>query len=378
MTSRIRNARPEDMATDLSGGPSVSHGRVAVLDGLRGVAAVVVLIFHLVQQYDLHSLPFAALAVDFFYVLSGFVVALAYEQPLRIGAMDFRAFAKVRLRRLYPLALLGTSFGILLALGAATIKKDISVEQVTLAGVLGLLLLPSFVFRRWDTAYPFNMMSWSLTFELFVNAVYAIIVRKLTSNRLIALVVLSACLLVWLALVNNGIKGGNNQDGFSWGFARVMFPFFAGVLLCRHRIKRRFPAMVGVLLMLLLAVLLLSPWPKSPFVSLFLVIVVFPALVAVGATIEAEGALEWLCRKGGQISYPIYILQGPVLRIGEEFMKHRHFNTAMSYTFAIGEAFAVLMVAWGGLILYDIPIQRLLRGSRLVESNAELKQPTPA
>ena len=138
--------------------------RFALLDGLRGVAALVVLTFHLVQQHDLTALPFAGLAVDFFYLLSGFVVAFAYEQRLQSGAMGLTSFALVRITRLYPLILLGTTVGIALALLATTFKHSVTYQQVALSGTLALLLLPSYVFPQWETAYPFNMASWSLTF----------------------------------------------------------------------------------------------------------------------------------------------------------------------------------------------------------------------
>ena len=203
--------------------------RFALLDGLRGVAALVVLTFHLVQQHDLTALPFAGLAVDFFYLLSGFVVAFAYEQRLQSGAMGLTSFALVRITRLYPLILLGTTVGIALALLATTFKHSVTYQQVALSGTLALLLLPSYVFPQWETAYPFNMASWSLTFELFVNAIYGAIVPNLTSRRLIVLTACSAIVLAWVAFMNHGIAGGNDQGNFAYGFGRVMFPFFAGV-----------------------------------------------------------------------------------------------------------------------------------------------------
>ncbi len=209
--------------------------RFIVLDGLRGVAALVVLFYHLVQQHDLTAtaFPFANLAVDFFYMLSGFVVAFAYEQRLQSGAMGFLSFAKVRIVRLYPLILLATSAGIALGFLAAAVKHDVTFQQIVLAGTLALLMLPSYVFPQWDTAYPFNMASWSLTFELFVNALYCAIAPRLTNRRLIQLTACSAVVLAWVALMNHGVSGGYSQKNFAYGFGRVLFPFFAGVLLYR-------------------------------------------------------------------------------------------------------------------------------------------------
>ena len=113
--------------------------RFTVLDGLRGVAALVVLTLHLVQQHDLTALPFAGLAVDFFYLLSGFVVAFAYEQRLQSGAMGLVSFVRVRITRLYPLILLGTATGIALALVAAAFKHSVTYQQVGTQRNLGAI-----------------------------------------------------------------------------------------------------------------------------------------------------------------------------------------------------------------------------------------------
>jgi len=216
-----------------------------VLDGLRSIAALVVLCLHLVQQHDVTALPLAGLGVDFFYMLSGFVVAFAYEQRLQNTTMTLRSFAWVRITRLYPPIFLGTASGIFLGLLAALYGK-ITYQDLAISGTLGLLLLPSYIFPQWSTAYPFNMASWSLTFELFVNAVYGAIALRLTTRQLLKLIAGSAALLVWVAFMNHGIAGGNDQANFAYGFGRVMFPFFTGVLLFRFRFPQRMASLVGV------------------------------------------------------------------------------------------------------------------------------------
>jgi peptidoglycan/LPS O-acetylase OafA/YrhL len=238
---------------------STKAHRFVVLDGLRGVAALVVLSLHLVQQHDLTVLPFAGLAVDFFYMLSGFVVAFAYEQRLRDCTMGLASFALVRIARLCPLLYLGTAGGIAIALFAAIFKGSVTCEEVAISGVLAFLLLPSYVFPQWESAFPFNMAGWSLTFELFVNALYGVIAPSLTSRRLVKWIACSAVVLIWVAVMNHGIAGGNNQNNFACGFGRVMFPFFAGVLLYRFRFPQRMAPRVGLVVILGLSGLLLVP-----------------------------------------------------------------------------------------------------------------------
>ncbi|WP_158930079.1 acyltransferase [Acidisphaera sp. S103] len=335
--------------------------RFAVLDGLRGVAALVVLTLHLVQQHDLTALPFAGLAVDFFYLLSGFVVSFAYERRLQSGSMDLASFARIRITRLYPLILLGTAMGIALALLAATVKLDVTYEQIALSGTLALLLLPSYVFPQWETAYPFNMASWSLAFELFVNAVYGVIAPHLTSRRLMILTACSAVVLAWVAFMNHGIYGGNNQGNFAYGFGRVMFPFFAGVLLYRCRISQHFASWIGLGLILSLAVLLLLPLHISGLFDLLYVVLLFPAIIAIGAAVEPGPRLAQGCRIAGELSYPLYILQGPVLRIGEELLRHWHFGLIGCWLFGIIEAGIVAEIAYLSLKFYDKPLQQYFK-----------------
>jgi peptidoglycan/LPS O-acetylase OafA/YrhL len=341
---------------------STKAHKFVVLDGLRGVAAFVVLSFHLVQQHDLTALPFAGLAVDFFYMLSGFVVAFAYEQRLRGGTMGLVSFAWVRIARLYPLALLGTLAGIVLGLLAAAFKDSITYQQLALGGTLALLLLPSYVFPQWETAYPFNMATWSLTFELFVNALYGVIAPRLTLARLITLIAGSAVVLVWVALMNHGIAGGNNQSNFGYGFGRVMFPFFAGVLLYRAKRPQRMAPRVGLGLILALAGLLLAPAGEAVVVSLVYVLLLFPAIIATGAAVEVGPKLTRACRLGGELSYPVYILQAPVIRIGHELLKHMHVGLFGACLFGIAQAIIVTIIAYFCLKLYDDPIQKYFKG----------------
>ena len=205
--------------------------RFLALDGLRGAAALVVLAFHLLQQRDLTALPLAGLAVDFFYTLSGFVIAFAYEQKLRSGRMRLPAFLWVRVERLYPLLLLGTLMGIAPAMLAVAFKGTITYHQVASSSVLALLLLPSYVFPQWDTAYPLNMASWSLTFELVANAIYAIMAPSLTLRRLVQLTFCSAILLIIVALREQRGCRREQPGQFRLWLWKSTLPVFRGALL---------------------------------------------------------------------------------------------------------------------------------------------------
>lgn len=90
-----------------------SKPRYEILDGLRGVASVIVVLFHLLETYSAgpayQVINHGYLAVDFFFVLSGFVIGYAYDD--RWNRMTTWGFFKRRLVRLHPMVLMGTVLG---------------------------------------------------------------------------------------------------------------------------------------------------------------------------------------------------------------------------------------------------------------------------
>src|ERR1700722_3197255 len=118
------------------------HG-FSALDGLRGVAAISIVVFHYSQNLGWELLPNAYLAVDFFFMLSGFVIAHAYEARLRSG-QTVAEFMQRRLIRLYPLYWLGTTLPIILIAVAAWFGESHPAGTLTAASYfLGLLFLPT-------------------------------------------------------------------------------------------------------------------------------------------------------------------------------------------------------------------------------------------
>ncbi|MBX9885510.1 MAG: acyltransferase [Novosphingobium sp.] len=335
--------------------------RFHTLDGMRGLAALVVLAFHIAQQRTLAALPFAGLAVDFFYVLSGFVVAHSYETRLAGGALSLRQFVRLRVVRLYPLAFLGILLGTLLAGAAAAVKGSVSLADVAAAAALAFLLLPSFVFPQWPTAYPFNPAAWSLTFEALANLVFAGIARWLSHAVLAAIVLAGGAALVWLAIAQGGISGGHEQATVLLGIPRVVFPFFAGVLL------RRLPAapgsgpLAGAALMLALLAVLLAPAGYGAATSLICVILLFPVLVWLGIANRPGPALARCFAALGALSYPLYITQAAILRLGLEVVRRYQLAPAQFALFALAEAACAVALAWLAMRWFDAPVQQLLR-----------------
>ncbi|RWA62669.1 acyltransferase [Mesorhizobium sp.] len=342
------------------GGPDMDDKQhFAVLDGLRGVAALVVLFFHTVQHHDLQKLPQAGLAVDFFYILSGFVIAYAYEKRLE-SSMNFSQFMRIRIIRLYPLLFVGVMSGLLLLILSHFIQGRPDLRDVFLVGLLAILLLPSYVFPQWATAYPLNMAGWSLTFEFYVNIVYALIVRYLSTRRLVIVVVLSLIALIWLALKNNMISGGNDQDNWIYGFIRVMFPFFCGVLLYRLRPASHLSNISALAANLFLAILLLSDFGRSWLIDLVYVVCILPAVVYFGSSLLVDGKTLSRFLLMGRLSYPVYILQDPIIRFFAEVNSRIHASFEMALAIDFLQILTVIVASYLALKYFDEPVRAWL------------------
>lgn len=349
--------------------------RFEVLDGLRGFAAVAVMLYHYTQHNGLQWFPGAWVAVDLFFVLSGFVIAHSYGARIMDG-MTFRQFLLGRLIRLAPLYYVG------LALGAVALLLTlhhgeahfISTRQFVAAIVFGLAWLPFFNHGVWpfgadsigSSIFPLDDPSWSLFFELFVNMVffvYALRYRRVASVRfvLVAYVVWLLCIAA-SGYVNPGWSRGN----FAYAFPRVTAEFFIGAMiyaLCIHR-KAVPPALawgVGALALAGFAV-------ESRDLHLLDALTLVPLTVALMSTLVlARPAAKRLCRVLGDLSYPVYVLHFPIYRLLYAWLDFRSI-TRLHQTLL---AAAVCLVAALLLIPIDYAVRRRLT-RRISVSRARL------
>ena len=226
---------------------SDSKKHLLILDALRGIAALMVLMMHTFEVYcegDYHKMlvNHGYLAVDFFFMLSGYVMSHAYDD--RWDTMSVMDFAKRRLIRLQPLIVLGMTIGALLFFfqESSLFPKvaETSVSQVVLLMLIGYTLLPvppSMDIRGWAEMHPLNGAAWSLFFEYIANVLHVLVLRKLSNWALFALVLLAAGALFNVAVYG---KAGDLIGGWSTepeqlkvGFTRLLFPYMAGMLLRR-------------------------------------------------------------------------------------------------------------------------------------------------
>ena len=165
-----------------------SKPRYEILDGLRGVAAVLVVLFHVFEAYSPgpagQIINHGYLAVDFFFMLSGFVIGYAYDD--RWNKMSTWGFFKRRLVRLHPMVVMGTVVGACLYFFGQgegfPIIGNIPGWKLLLAFVMGCLMIPcgpKMDIRGWGEMNSFNGPNWSLTWEYAANILYALVLRRL-------------------------------------------------------------------------------------------------------------------------------------------------------------------------------------------------------
>jgi len=368
--------------------PAKSH--YAVLDGLRGVAALMVVAFHLFEAYSGGSphkqiINHGYLAVDFFFLLSGFVVAYAYDDRWGVqgAGMSQWQFYKRRLVRLQPMIVIGGLIGAaLLAFQHSPMFPKL--ETVTAWQVVGVLLLsfvmiplrPSAEIRGWGEIYPLNGPQWSLFYEYVANILYAVGLRKLSNRWLGVLVAVSALALIGLLVLGprGDVIGGWALDakGIQIGLTRVMFPFFAGVLLMRlgKRIKVRHGfALCSLLLVIALALPRFGGTERLWVNGLYeaaCVILLFPLIVAIGAgEKDVEGPSLRIARFFGDLSYPLYITHYPLIYVYTAWVVDHKIPAAQGAMVGAGVFVAAVAIAWASLKLYDEPARRWLAGKLL-------------
>jgi peptidoglycan/LPS O-acetylase OafA/YrhL len=362
---------------------SDSKSHYVILDGLRGVAAVMVVIFHLFETFTggnhlKQIINHGYLAVDFFFVLSGFVIGYAYDD--RWGKMTLGSFFKRRLIRLHPMIIMGMIIGAAGFYFSASplVFPNISGVPVWLMLIImliGFTLIPvptSMDIRGWTEMYPLNGPAWSLFFEYIANILYALFIRKFSKTALSILVFLAGCALIHLAVTspNGDVIGGWSLESAQLriGLTRLMYPFFSGLLLSRickpGRIKNAF-LWCSVMVIVVFSIPRIGGsehlWLNGLYDSLS-IIFIFPFIVFVGASGEITGKFASKVSKFlGDISYPIYIIHYPLIYIFTAWVydnKVPSINAA--WPAALLLLFSAIAIAYGSLKLYDIPVRKWL------------------
>lgn len=371
-----------------------------ILDGLRGTAALLVLVYHIFE-----GLAFAAgvdtisfmnhgyLAVDFFFILSGYVIGYAYDDRLASG-MTAGQFIKRRLIRLHPMIIMGGLVGAAAYFVQGGVKWDgtpVAVSLVMLALLCGMFMIPAAQGSRLDVRgngemFPLNGPSWSLFFEYIGNLLYVLFIHRLSTKALKVLVVLTGLTLAVFSLFDFSGYGmlsvGWTLDGenFAGGFLRMIFPYSLGMLLARtFKPGRKFRGTFWIASALLLLLFIVPYIPgKSPVClnavyEMFCIMAVFPLIVCMAVSSGTAGTLTTkICGRLGDLSYPLYAIHYPVMYVFYAWLiEGRHYHISEAAPQAILAIAASLVLAWLCLKFYDIPLRRslsarFLRGGKTV------------
>ncbi|WP_321333204.1 acyltransferase [uncultured Bacteroides sp.] len=366
-----------------------SKAHYEILDGLRGVAAVMVVCFHLCEAHSggnhLEQLiNHGYLAVDFFFVLSGFVIGYAYDD--RWGTkMNLSGFFKRRLVRLQPMVIIGMLIGGLLYYFQSTqlfpAISETPIWKMLIVMLIGCTLLPvplSLDIRGWWEMHPLNGPGWSLFYEYIGNILYALFIRKFSKTALSILVFIAGCATIHYVLT---CPSGDMVGGWALeptqirvGFTRLMYPFFGGLLLSRVCTPKHYKH--SFLVCSLLVVIILSIpriggadnfWMNGLYES-FCIIFLFPFIVYLGASGEVTGKLgSKTCKFLGDISYPIYITHYPFIYYYTGWVYDNKLTMQEALPGALLTLFICIAVAYASLKLYDEPVRVWLKNRFLMK-----------
>ena len=360
-----------------------------LLDGLRGVAALLVVIYHIfeglafAQATDgvgsglITTLNHGHIAVDFFFILSGFVISYAYDDCW--GKMSIGEFFKRRLIRLHPMLIMGAVIGAVAFIAVRCERWDGSIAPtswVMIAMMLTMCMIPAlpgvpYEVRGNGEMFPLNGPSWSLFFEYIGNICYALFMRRMSTKVLALVTLLLGIAHAWFFI---GDISGYDMIGVGWtidrvnfwgGFIRMLFPFSMGMLLARTfrpcEVKGAF-RICTVSLVVLFAMPYFAPHNEMSINSLYefiCIAVIFPAIVYIGASGTARGATNRACRLLGELSYPLYIVHYPIMYIFYAWLiKSDIYKLGDCCPVALMVVATSITLAYLCLKFYDKPLRR--------------------
>ncbi|SFP12158.1 Peptidoglycan/LPS O-acetylase OafA/YrhL, contains acyltransferase and SGNH-hydrolase domains [Chitinophaga sp. YR627] len=352
-----------------------------ILDGLRGLAAIAVVIFHFMEiavpDYHNSFISHSYLAVDFFFCLSGFVIAYAYDTKIaQIGVVEFM---KLRLIRLHPLVVIGALIGLIVFIFDPFSNLYQTYASKTLLVFLSASLMIPYplVKERYFNLFHLNPPTWSLFWEYIANIFYALVLVRIKNIKILwVLTILAAGALFYASKQANFLAVGWGGDNVSAGAARVAYSFLAGILA--YRSGKIIRSEIGFMLIgaLLLATFMIPfsekyNWYLDPLVVIFF----FPFLVLLGAGAQTNHFSHKICKFSGDISYPLYMIHYPFIWLFMSYVeKYKPSLPTMVWIMIAG---TVLLTAMAYLVLQyiDTPIRKWLKNRRAVPAVAVVGKP---
>ncbi|MBO5921300.1 MAG: acyltransferase, partial [Bacteroidaceae bacterium] len=319
------------------------------------------------------------IAVDFFFILSGFVISYAYDD--RWKKMSTWQFFKRRLIRLHPMLVMGAIIGTMAFAFVGFEKWDGTTAPmgwVMTAMLLTIFMIPAvpgvpYEVRGNGEMFPLNGPAWSLFFEYIGNILYALIIRRLSTRMLAILTVISGCLHAWFFVGN---ISGYDMVGVGWtidevnfwgGLVRMLFPFTIGMLLARTFKPRKIKGAFWICSIMLITLFSVPYIPSAGNISInslyevVCIATIFPFIVWVGACGISSGKTAKINRQLGEISYPLYIVHYPIMYIFYAWLIEKKYYTLQDcWEVALIVVVSSILLAFICLKLYDEPVRRWL------------------
>lgn len=359
--------------------------RFELLDGLRGVAALCVIFYHYFEAFATSPIDqhfnHGYLAVDFFFILSGFVISYAYDDRWKDGLTTGQFFRR-RLVRLHPMVVMGVIVGLVCFIIQGCEKWDgshVGITAIMLATLLNLFLIPAVPgslpeVRGNGEMFPLNGPNWSLFFEYIGNIMYALFIHKMSTQALKRLVSFTGILLGTFAICN---LSGAGHIGVGWtlaewnfpgGLLRMTFSYSMGMLVARTFKPREIKHAFLICTLLLVAAFAVPHVGGENFLWLngaydtFCVICLFPAVLYIGACGKiGEGSGGKACRFLGDISYPIYTVHYPLMYLYYNHIWDNGLTIPQAVPFMIAVFVGSVLLAWLSMKFWDKPIRAKLK-----------------
>lgn len=358
-----------------------------ILDGLRGAAALMVVWYHVFEGFafaegsSITTFNHGYLGVDFFFMLSGFVISYAYDDRWGKGLSTWDFF-KRRLIRLHPMVVLGAVIGTISFLIGGSLRWDgaeTPLGWVMVAMLMGMLLLPAWPGAGYDVRgngemYSLNGPTWSLFFEYIGNIMYALFLRRLSGRGLAILEILLCGAMVSFAVTD---VSGYGMIGVGWtldtvnflgGFIRMMFPFTMGMVLRREFKPLKVRGIFWIAIALLFALFSVPYVPACGNIcmngvyEMFCVMVFFPIIIWLGASGATTDKISTgICKFLGEISYPLYVVHYPVMYLFYQWLiKNEAYTLGSCWPIVLGVIATSLLLAWCSMKFWETPVRKWL------------------
>lgn len=381
----------KERANNISYGFTDTKPHYELLDGLRGIAALLVLIYHIFEGLAfaeasdgvgsgvITTLNHGHIAVDFFFILSGFVISYAYDD--RWGKITLGGFFKRRLIRLHPMLIMGAVIGAIALFAVGCERWDGSIAPtswVMVALMLTMCMIPAvpgvpYEVRGNGEMFPLNGPTWSLFFEYIGNIYYALFMRRMSIKLLALFTLLLGITHAWFFIGDIsqydmiGVGWTIDRVNFWGGFIRMLFPFSMGMLLARTFRPREVKGLFWICSCTLCALFAVPYIPSNGGISLnslyefVCIALIFPIIVWLGACGTASGLTQRVSRFLGELSYPLYIVHYPLMYIFYSWLiKNDIYTLRECWPVATLVVVSSIALAYLCLRFYDTPLRRWL------------------